>query len=133
MATAPWRCSQCGTVNEPVATSCRTCGKWPSLFDLEDSAVDEEVPFEGGAEPEPSIDATTQTHQAPEPVTVEVEPYEPPAPAGAPAEPRRRRFEPPPTDPVLGEGESERPRWLSWIIPLAVVAYFVISTIVNNR
>ena len=44
MATAPWRCSQCGTINEPVANSCRTCGKWPSLFDLEDSAVEGSAP-----------------------------------------------------------------------------------------
>ena len=35
VADAPWRCSQCGTVNEPVANACRTCGRWPSLFDLE--------------------------------------------------------------------------------------------------
>ena len=40
VADAPWRCSQCGTVNEPVANACRTCGRWPSLFDLEQSSVD---------------------------------------------------------------------------------------------
>ena len=39
MAQKAWRCSQCGTVNEPGARSCRECGKWPSLFDLQDSAV----------------------------------------------------------------------------------------------
>jgi hypothetical protein len=39
MPDAPWRCSQCGTVNEPAANSCRTCGRWPSLFDLQDGAV----------------------------------------------------------------------------------------------
>jgi hypothetical protein len=134
MAAAPWRCSQCGTVNEPVANSCRTCGKWPSLFDLEDSAVDEDDPFEPVAEPELPVEVTTtQTYEAPEPVTVDVEPYEAPAAAGAPEEPKRRRFAPPPTDPVMGEGESDRPRWVSWIIPIAVVAYFVISTILNNR
>ena len=41
MADAPWRCSECGTVNEPVANSCRTCGSWPSLFDLQDSLVED--------------------------------------------------------------------------------------------
>jgi hypothetical protein len=133
MATAPWRCSQCGTINEPVANSCRTCGKWPSLFDLEDSVVDEDAAFEPAAEPEPYAVTPTETFEAPEPVTVEVEPYEAPEPVLAPGEEPRRRFEPPPTDPVLGEGESDRPRWVSWLIPLAVVAYFVISTILNNR
>jgi hypothetical protein len=138
MATAPWRCSQCGTINEPVANSCRTCGKWPSLFDLEDSVVDEGFTHERTGEdelydeaepvsaPEPELDL-------PEPVTVEVEAYEPTEQAGMPSEkPKRGRFEPPPTDPV-GDGEGSTPRWISWLIPLAVVAYFVISTILNNR
>ena len=43
MADAPWRCSQCGTVNEPVANACRTCGRWPSLFELEGSTVESET------------------------------------------------------------------------------------------
>ena len=42
MADAPWRCSQCGTVNEPVANACRTCGRWPSLFELEGSTLESE-------------------------------------------------------------------------------------------
>ena len=44
MADAPWRCSQCGTVNEPVANACRTCGRWPSLFELEGSTIEVEEP-----------------------------------------------------------------------------------------
>jgi hypothetical protein len=130
MATAPWRCSQCGTINEPVANSCRTCGKWPSLFDLEDSVVDEDVAFEPTFEPEPYAEPVAmQTVEAPEPVTVEVETFEAPEPVTAPGEtPRpRRRFDPPPTDPIPGQGESDRPRWISWIIPLAVVAYFILQ------
>jgi hypothetical protein len=135
MATAPWRCSQCGTINEPVANSCRTCGKWPSLFDLEDSVVDDDSAFEQEAEPAAYAEPEpAEAYEAPEPATVEVETFEPPEPVTAPGEqPPRRRFEPPPTDPVMGEGESSTPRWVSWIIPLAVVAYFVISTILNNR
>lgn len=42
MPNAPWKCSQCGTVNEPAATSCRGCGRWPSLFDLQESAIGED-------------------------------------------------------------------------------------------
>jgi predicted ATP-dependent serine protease len=37
-----WRCSQCGTINEPGTRSCSNCGKWPSLFDLQDDVVEEE-------------------------------------------------------------------------------------------
>jgi hypothetical protein len=136
MATAPWRCSTCGTINEPVANSCRTCGKWPSLFDLEDSVVDEDAGFESDFDAPPEPDSAP-AYDAPEPVTVEIEPFEVPEPTevtGTPeASTSRRRFEPPPTDPVLEEGESSRPKWVSWVIPLAVVAYFVISFFLGDR
>lgn len=53
MADAPWRCSQCGTVNAPSANACRTCGRWPSLFDLQSGAVETETEAEPTfAEPE---------------------------------------------------------------------------------
>ena len=130
MADNPWRCSQCGTINEPVANSCRTCGKWPSLFDLEDNAI-EDVDFDELPELEPEP-APVQTYEAPEPVTVEVETFDP-VPAPEPVAPRRGRFEPPTTDPVLEEGESSRPRWVTWLIPAAVVAYFVISYFFSGR
>jgi len=39
MPEAPWRCTQCGTVNAPSANACRACGHWPSLFDLQDNLV----------------------------------------------------------------------------------------------
>jgi hypothetical protein len=131
MATAPWRCSQCGTINEPVANSCRTCGKWPSLFDLEDSAL-EDVEVEGLPEPDPVATyepppAPEQTREAPEPMTVEVETFEDAEPPE-----RRRRFEPPPTDPVFEEGEESRPRWVSWLIPIAFLVYFAISLFFNR-
>jgi hypothetical protein len=135
MATAPWRCSQCGTINEPVANSCRTCGKWPSLFDLEDGEL-EDVEVEGLPEPEPVAtydpfeppSAPEQTREAPEPVTVDVETFE----EAEPAE-RRRRFDPPKTDPVLDEGEGGRPRWVSWLIPIAFLVYFGIQFFFSDR
>lgn len=131
MAERPWRCSQCGTINEPVANSCRTCGKWPSLFDLEDNVVEdaefepaEDTPVDVYAAPEP-----VQTYDAPEPVTVEVEPFEEPEPAAP-----RRRFDPPPTQPVFEEGEAEgRRSWVSWLVPLAFVVYLVISYAFSGR
>jgi len=42
-AQAAWRCSQCGTVNEPGARVCSGCGKWPSLFDLQNTVDDAPV------------------------------------------------------------------------------------------
>ena len=63
MPDGPWRCSECGTVNEPVANSCRTCGRWPSLFDLESSQVDQ-----AAATPAPVEDVyAPEVADAPEP------------------------------------------------------------------
>jgi hypothetical protein len=124
-----WRCSQCGTINEPVANSCRTCGKWPSLFDLEDNVVEDDSAFEDDAfeplpEPEP-----VPTYEPPEPMTVEVETFEEPEPVAP-----QRRFGPPPTQPVFEEGEAEgRRTWVSWLVPLAFVAYIVISYVFSSR
>jgi hypothetical protein len=116
MPDAPWRCSQCGTVNEPVANACRTCGRWPSLFELE------------GA----TIEAETREQAPPElydPVTVEVEYAEPETyDAGEPID--AGDFE---VDEV--ESEAPKPLWqrlTSLIIPIGVVLYIVISALANN-
>jgi hypothetical protein len=115
MADHPWRCSQCGTINEPVANSCRTCGKWPSLFDLEDNVVDD-ADVEAHAEPAPAVTVDAGTFEEPES-----------------AQPKRR-WGPPPTEPVLEEGEAEGSRrWLSWLVPLAFVGYVVLSYFFSSR
>lgn len=117
-AEGPWRCSQCGTINEPVANSCRTCGRWPSLFDLQESVVDEvsgHVVAERGAfEPETFEAETFQ------PETFEPEPVE-----GADA----------PEDVEQPESASDRRRRIltSLIVPLAFVAYIVISIIFGDN
>jgi predicted ATP-dependent serine protease len=110
VADAPWRCSECGTVNEPVANACRTCGRWPSLFDLEQSKVDvfEEEPAVAN---EPALeDFEVETYEE-----LPVEPVDP----AQPAEP---------------ESPSARGRRIfgSIIVPLAVVIYLVITFIVNR-
>jgi hypothetical protein len=135
MADHPWRCSQCGTINEPVANSCRTCGKWPSLFDLEDNAVDETEAYS-----EPVVAPEAEPYDAPEPATVEVETFEAetfePEPVAAEPEPRPQRrgmFEPPTTKPVLEGEESRRARWVSWLVPLAFVVYVVIQYAFSSR
>jgi hypothetical protein len=124
MASGPWRCSQCGTINEPVANSCRTCGKWPSLFDLEDNVVDE-AELEGleQARAEPAV-ATFELERGEVPV------FEPPPPA-API-PQHMEAEPLPLEGVDAEEEAPKRRWTSAIIPIAVLLYFVISAIVDR-
>jgi hypothetical protein len=120
MADAPWRCSQCGTVNEPVANACRTCGRWPSLFELEGSTLEAE-PVEQRASVEvyePEIDVVEpeylepEVYDAGEPLDVEVEPLE-----------------------VDEEPERPKPVWqrlTSLIIPIGVVLYILISALVNR-
>ena len=115
MADAPWRCSECGTVNEPVANACRTCGKWPSLFDLQESIVDE-------AEPDSRQRFTLEIG---EPELAEVEVFEP------------ETFEPDmegPADPEPEpEGARRRRLITSVLVPLAFVVYLVISNVFGNK
>ncbi len=105
MSKTAWQCSQCGTVNEPGARACRNCGKWPSLFDLQDGAVEE-------ADLEEAFEVTEFEVEAFEPETFEPETFE--TVRGTPAEPE------PPTD--------RRRRLLrSLIVPLALLVYLVVS------
>ena len=123
MPKAPWRCSQCGTVNEPFATSCRRCGRWPSLFDLQDSAVEEEAGV-----------AAAELEYEPEPY--EIEPYI--------AEPDVREAND--ADVVddgdagtsSGDSEIDRRRLSARriarvVIPIGVLLYFLISSYFSNR
>lgn len=122
MADAPWRCSQCGTVNEPVANSCRTCGKWPSLFDIQDSVIED----------------TREDTRAPAPAAAM--PAEPPPFEQEVLEPAP--FEPEPVESrpyeLEGEADDEAPRrsgrnqLLRLVVPLAIVAWIVISNILNR-
>jgi len=110
VADAPWRCSQCGTVNEPVANACRTCGRWPSLFDLEESKIED---VELGVKDELMPDVT----EIGEAETFEPEVFdvgEPDEPQSEPASAQRRRI------------------FRSIIVPLAVVIYLVITLILNR-
>ena len=117
MAEGAWRCSQCGTVNEPVANACRTCGRWPSLFELESSAVESDAPV-----------ADDDEFQAP---TVAVEQLEPEV------------FEPEPEldaelPPEFEEDEEAEPTRSRWrvlarlIVPIGVVVYVLVSALVDR-
>ena len=119
MPDAPWRCSQCGTVNEPVANACRTCGRWPSLFELEGSTIEVDAP-------PPRRD----------------EPFEEQAVAVEEAEPEEFAPDPEPVElpPEFEEAdEDERPRKPGWqrfvrlAVPIAVALYILVSALVRNN
>ena len=135
MPDAPWRCSECGTVNEPVANSCRTCGKWPSLFDLQDSLVEDGR--EDARAPAPSATFPADTI-VPEPETFEPEAFEQGTFEPEVLEPQP--VEPEPFDPYeleddeeVGTGRSRGRRLASFIVPIAFAIYVVISVVFGNR
>lgn len=145
MADAPWRCSQCGTVNEPAANSCRTCGRWPSLFDLENGAV--------GTDEQPAAESFSDTEaRATEPQYVDEAPYVEEArsaePEPLPDEAQRAGESPAPSGPA--DTESSGAPWRGpeppipnvplgpWvrrtrlIVPLLVLLY-VLVTVARGR
>ena len=120
MADAPWRCSQCGTVNEPVANACRTCGRWPSLFDLESSTIESSVP------PDEDEGFAAQTVDMDEP-TVEPEPE-------VSAQPGEAEL-PPEFEPEEDADTARKPGWrrvARLIVPVGVALYILISALVNR-
>jgi predicted ATP-dependent serine protease len=115
VAEGAWRCSQCGTVNEPVANACRTCGRWPSLFELEGSTIEVQ---QAVADDFPA--ETVEVEQ------LEPEVFEPDLPEETALPPE---FE---SDEVE---ETEKPRWrvlVRLIFPIAVVGYILVSALVNR-
>ncbi|MCE3286915.1 MAG: hypothetical protein K0S64_521 [Gaiellaceae bacterium] len=119
MADAPWRCSQCGTVNEPVANACRTCGRWPSLFELEGSTI--EAKPQEQAPPELYDPDVVETEHA-EPEIFEV---------GEPVDVEEVDED----EYKDGEPGEPKPVWqraTRLIIPIGIVLYIVISALVNN-
>jgi predicted ATP-dependent serine protease len=119
MADAPWRCSECGTINEPVANSCRTCGRWPSLFDLQESVVDE-----------------ASTPVASDRGAFEVGTFEPETVAPEPFQPEAFEVEELPEEvEEQPDSASDRRRRVvtSLILPLAFVVYIVISIVFGDR
>jgi hypothetical protein len=118
VADAPWRCSQCGTVNEPVANACRTCGRWPSLFELEGSTIEaDEHVADDDAFPAETVDVEQ----------FEPEVFEPDAPEENTLPPE---FEP--DESELGP-EKQRGRQLArLILPIGVVVYVAITALVDR-
>jgi hypothetical protein len=119
VADAPWRCSQCGTVNEPVANACRTCGRWPSLFELEGSTIEVEEPPEAADDP-------FEAH------TVEVEEVEPEV-----FDTDLEGVELPPEfeEPDEDDGAPRKPGWRRFVrlvVPIGIALYILVSALVRN-
>ena len=108
-------------MNEPVANACRTCGRWPSLFELEGSTI----------EAEQQVKAPPKLY---EPEVVQPEYLEPEIHDAM----RRDMAEPVEVEEYEMEDEDAEPpkplwqRLTSLIIPIGVVLYIVISALVNN-
>jgi hypothetical protein len=117
-----WRCSQCGTVNEPGARACSGCGKWPSLFDLQDT-VDAPVEEDEALEPE-LFDPEVFDPETFEAEALEPQPYE----SGLPDEPET--FEP---DAEDEEEQSNRGRLRRWAISaiwvIGILVWFVANVL----
>lgn len=88
-----WVCSQCGTVNEAGARKCSGCGKWPSLFDLQNTV--DEAPV--AADEFEELELEPFDPELFEPETFEPESYE------------SESFEPVTLQPQPSEPETEEP------------------------
>ena len=123
MPDAAWRCSQCGTVNAPAANACRTCGHWPSLFDLDASTV-ESQPQTAPAREEPDVyrpEMADVEPFAPEPVTVDAPEVE----------------LPPAFDAVetADEATGRKPGWQRFarlVVPIGVAIYVLVSALADR-
>ena len=118
MADAPWRCSQCGTINEPVANACRTCGRWPSLFDLEESKIEDVSPDLDVEEADEYVDLESPAPE-PEPLP-DLDELHPEVVVDAPQ-----------TEPARAPARKRR-QLARFAIPLGIALYILISAIANR-
>lgn len=101
-----------------MANACRTCGHWPSLFDLESSKVETDVQ---APDEEPYVAQTGDVEE------LEPEIFEAHTPVELPPE----------LDPELEEPRYEpaKPVWqrfARFIVPIGIVLYILISSIANR-
>jgi len=131
-----WRCSQCGTVNEPGARACRGCGKWPSLFDLQNAVEDAPA---GAQKPEPEIfDPEDFDPETLDPELLEPEVFDPrsfdaeTAATEAPETVEPGAFEDEAEDEAA-ERRKQLRRWaISAIWVIGIVIWFVANTFGNR-
>ncbi len=101
-----------------MANACRTCGHWPSLFDLESSKVETDVQ----GPDEDQYAAQTVDVEDPEPEIFEAD-----TPVELPPELDAEQDEP--------SYEPVKPAWqrfARFIVPIGIVLYILISSIANR-
>jgi hypothetical protein len=105
-------------VNEPAATACRTCGRWPSLFDLDDSTLEDIPPINPRASA-PAFD------MEPQPDAAGLDTALPSEDDDAPPEIE---------DPEEGDAPAAPPwrRLLRFAVPVGVALYILISSALNH-
>jgi len=114
-------------VNEPVANACRTCGRWPSLFELEGNTVEAstEAPARSPAVAADIDEFTAQTVEAED---LEQEVFDP---GRVPDEVDL----PPEFEGDEAEPGTQRPHWRALarlIVPIGVVVYVLVTTLDNR-
>jgi hypothetical protein len=134
-AQTAWRCSQCGTINEPGTRACSECGKWASLFDLQNTVDDVPVAPEDAQELEPvpfdpeTFDPESFDPETFDPETFETDAFEPqPYETRPPQQPEA--FEPEAADE--DDEQTDRGRLRRWAISaiwvIGIIIWFVANT-----
>jgi hypothetical protein len=104
-----------------VANACRTCGRWPSLFELEGSTIEPDAQV-AEEEEEDEFEARTVEVETVEPETFEVEDDDAPS-------------MPPEFEVDDEEPQPVRPLWRrlgSLVVPIGIVLYILISALANR-
>ena len=106
-------------MNEPAANACRTCGRWPSLFELEGNTIEADAPTAEEDEfaarsveveqLEPEVLDTSDAGDVPTDVELEDADDE----ESKPSKPRRRQL-------------------VRLIVPIAFVVYIAIKALANQ-
>jgi hypothetical protein len=125
-----WTCPACGTRNLVDQTECSQCGRWASVFDLEETV---DVDVEAPAEPEPVEDGWRPAEvgePAPEPVL-------PSGPRPTAAEAARTVLDSLRGRPAekTDEGEQEagpdRSSLVKWIVAALALLWFVLLPLLD--
>jgi hypothetical protein len=114
-------------VNEPVANACRTCGRWPSLFDLESNLIPSEAPATYDEADEFAAQTVEVEQFEPEAYEVEAEPL--------PGAPLPEVADEDWDEDADEDAEMPKPLWqrlASFIVPIGVVLYIILSMFLNN-
>jgi hypothetical protein len=124
-----WTCPACGARNLVDETECSQCGRWASVFDLEETV---DVDVEPSAEPEPLEDEwrpVERDERSPEPVM-------PSGPRPTAADAARTVLDSlrgHPAETAKGEQEAgpDRSNLVKWIVAALALLWFVLLPLLD--